>query len=79
MTLPRYRALHEHWQRHPRVEWLVASYLGFKPVRPVHPAAPRTAQPAARQRRSQPAPTGALQQLFRNLGGKPGQTVVLAA
>jgi len=31
MTLPRIEALHRHWLRSPRVEVLVAAYLGYKP------------------------------------------------
>lgn len=31
MTLPRYRALQKYWVQHPRVEWLVAAYLKYKP------------------------------------------------
>ena len=31
MTLPRYTKLHRHWKQHPRAEWLIAGYLGYKP------------------------------------------------
>lgn len=91
MTLPRYRALHRHWRRHPRPEWLVAGYLGFRPppedaiamrmprpgdIRPAGgPAAPSGV--AGRGRRV-PPPSGALQTMFAGLGGQPGKTVVVA-
>lgn len=71
MTLPRYRALHAHWQRYPRPEWLIAGYLGFKPKE--HQPQPR--MPASAPRRIA-KPTGAMMNLFNSLGGKPGQTVV---
>lgn len=29
--MKRLRALHRHWRRHPRVEWLVAGFVGYKP------------------------------------------------
>lgn len=29
--MPRVHALFRHWRRHPRIEWLAAGYLGFKP------------------------------------------------
>ena len=31
MTLPRLQKLRDHWLKHPRVEWLVAGYLKYKP------------------------------------------------
>ena len=67
-------ALQRHWRRHPRVEWLAAGYLGFKPTPDsdeVRPAA------QARSRRP-PPPTGALMTLFQSLGGKPGKPAVLS-
>lgn len=29
--MTRYKALHRHWEQHPRAEWLVAGYLKYKP------------------------------------------------
>ncbi len=31
MTMPRLKALHEEWQRHPPLPLMVAAYLGIKP------------------------------------------------
>lgn len=31
MTFPRLSALYRHWRRHPRVEWLAAAYLKYRP------------------------------------------------
>jgi uncharacterized protein YfaT (DUF1175 family) len=40
MTIRRVRALNRHWKQHPRVEWLVAGFVGYEaPKRqamPVH-------------------------------------------
>lgn len=70
ITLPRYRALNNHWRRNPRPEWLIAGYLGYKPAPEITPlrGAKRVAAP----------PTGALGALFESLGGRPGKTVVMA-
>jgi hypothetical protein len=80
-TIPRYRALQQHWRRHPRAEWLIAGYLGFKPpADTAHTAMSRgragnTAP--SRMQRGQVPPSGALQTLFASRGGQPGKTVVL--
>jgi hypothetical protein len=73
ITIPRYRALQAHWARHPRPEWLIASYLGFRPI-----AARRLIVPGEPARAQVPPPTGAMLSLFTSLGGKPGKTVVLS-
>jgi hypothetical protein len=89
MTLPRYRALHRHWRRHPRPEWLIAGYLGFRPppedapmiVRPgdLRPqGGPGASAGIAARGGRVPPPTGALQTMFSGLGGQPGKTVVVA-
>jgi hypothetical protein len=70
VTIPRYRALHRHWRQHPRPEWLIAGYIGYKPL-------PDTISPASKRIVRPAPPTGALQSLFHSLGGKPGQTVVM--
>jgi hypothetical protein len=62
-------ALRRHWRSHPRPEWLIAGYLGFKPQ-------PEAITTIARPRRPAP-PTGALLTLFASLGGKAGQTIVV--
>ena len=31
MTMPRLKALHEEWRRHPPVPLMIAAYLGIKP------------------------------------------------
>ncbi len=31
LTMPRLKALHEEWQRHPPVPILIAAWLGIKP------------------------------------------------
>lgn len=87
MTIPRYRALHRHWRRYPRPEWLIAGYLGYRPPPEMSPLAalarrgahspPQPVQAAGR-RAASPPPTGELQSLFRSLGGAPGKTVVVA-
>ena len=67
-TIPRYMAFQRHWRRHPRVEWLVAGYLGFKP----------TPEPDARPAAARiPPPTGAIMQLYQSLGGSQGKPAVL--
>jgi hypothetical protein len=86
MTIPRWQALQAHWRQHPRPEWLIASYLQYKPPprtapleamrRRIEDPAPVTAPPA--RRRAVPPPTGELQSLFASLGGQKGRTVVLA-
>lgn len=70
-TIPRWLALQAHWRRHPRPEWLIAGYLGFKP--PAE-AIERTA-PAARPRAM--PPTGEMQGLFQSLGGGAGKNIVV--
>jgi hypothetical protein len=76
VTIPRYLALQAHWRRHPRPEWLIAGYLGFKPP----PEAPQSSmtRPTVAQRQKVPPPTGALMSLFQSLGGKPGKPGVVA-
>jgi hypothetical protein len=80
MTIPRYGALHRHWRRHPRPEWLVAGYLGYKPPSELtqRMMARSSSAPAPAHGRA-PPPTGGMQALFASLGGAPGKTVVLAA
>jgi hypothetical protein len=68
--------LQAHWRRHPRPEWLVAGYLGFKPPAEPRPAVSRPV--AAAQRPKVTPPTGAMMTLFQSLGGKPGQPGVVA-
>jgi hypothetical protein len=75
VTIPRYLALISHWRKHPRPEWLIAGYLGFKPA--PEPAVVRAATPSAAQRKV-PPPTGAMMSLFQSLGGKPGKPGVVA-
>lgn len=78
MTIPRYLALQAHWRMHPRPEWLIAGYLGFKP-RPEPAAVARPiGHPAVASRAKVPPPTGAMMSLFQSLGGKPGQPGVVA-
>lgn len=31
MGLVEYTALQRHWEKHPRLEWLVAGFCGYKP------------------------------------------------
>lgn len=38
MTLPRLRLLRKFWAKHPKTDWLAASYLKYKP--PPDPDAP---------------------------------------
>jgi len=91
--MARYRAMHRHWRRHPRPEWLIAAYLGYKPPAEISPLAgfrqAARARAQATPGHSAPAagrgglmvqpPTGELLALFERLGGQPGKTVVLAA
>lgn len=73
ITLPRYLALQRHWRAHPRPEWLVAAYLGFKP----QPETSHVGRVAAKGRPRLAPPTGAMQTLFRQFGGKPGKIAVI--
>lgn len=75
ITIPRYRALQAHWRRHPRPEWLIAGYLGYKPIAPARSASQHRDAPA--QRAHIPRPNGAMLNLFNSLGGQPGKTVVM--
>lgn len=75
MTIPRYLALQAHWRRHPRPEWLIAGYLGFKPPPEEQRSMTRS---AAAQHAKVPPPTGALMTLYQSLGGKPGKPGVVA-
>jgi hypothetical protein len=77
--------MQRHWREQPRVEWLVAGYLGYKPPsairtpqRPVWqaPQPSSTGPPGGREMHRAP-PTGELQTLFTSLGGKPGKPAVL--
>ncbi|HUO88485.1 MAG TPA: hypothetical protein VMU08_04865 [Rhizomicrobium sp.] len=85
--MTRYRAVHRHWRRHPRPEWLIAAYLGYKPPAEISPLAGfrqraqamQGAQAAGRGGMTVQPPTGELLSLFERLGGQPGKTVVLAA
>jgi len=63
MTMPRVWALHAHWQKHPRLEWLAAAYLKYEV--PVEKKADE--------------PDKGLLELFAMMGvdtSKPGQKVV---